>query len=215
MKYFRTEDDTVLPGSVFSKARFAGMHTGDHTAVILTGPDQMFAEFNLGNISSSRIQFVDTTYQPGGVTHRHTHPEKQFYYVVSGQAAVSVDDQDSVIGPGGWVSIAGDVPHGFENAGDTPLHLLDVHSYELDGVRNQLGIAAVTHGPGEGEEEHRHDDGEEVYYVVSGQAAVTVGDEQATLEARGLAFIPRGTVHGYRNSGSEALQILIVSSSDV
>ena len=215
MKYFRTPADPVLPGSVFSEARFPGMHTGNHTAVILTGPEEIFSGFNLGNISSSRIQFVATEYQPGAVTHRHSHPEKQIYFIIAGQAAITVNGQESMLAAGGVVFIPGGVPHGFVNVGQTPLQLLDIHSYEFDGVANQLGIAAVTYGAGGRTKLHSHDDREEIYYVVSGQASVTVGDEQAILGPRGLAFIPKGTAHGYHNTGSEPVHVLVVSSYDL
>ncbi len=60
-----------------------------------------------------------------------------------------------------------------------------------------------------------HADREEAYYIISGQAFVTVGDEEEMLGAGSVAFIPRGVSHAYRNVGGEALKLAVVSSYDV
>ncbi len=217
-KYMRTPENPVLPITVFWERRFGNLPSREYRiGRALIGPDRIFAEYNLGNISSSRMQFVVLTYEVGGGHDMHVHDDnEQAYYIVSGQAAIAIGDETSVIGPGGVSLIALGIPHGFHNAGDDLLTLLDLHSYQFDDVNpSKLGVAEVTYGLQGGVDTHAHSDREKAYYIISGQACVKVGDEEELLGAGGVAFIPRNVPHAYRNEGGEPLKLAVVSSYDV
>lgn len=63
--------------------------------------------------------------------------------------------------------------------------------------------------PGEGLDPHVHEEQEEVYYCISGQGTVWYGeDKKETSIAPGDAlWIPKGTEHAVRNTGSDQLNI--------
>ena len=108
------------------------------------------------------------------------------------------------------------IPHGFHNAGEELLTLLDLHTYQFDDVPpSKLGVAEVTYGLQGGVEAHAHSDREKAYYIISGQASVKIGEEEAALGAGSVAFIPRHVTHAYRNVGDEPLKLAVVSSYDV
>ena len=46
---------------------------------------------------------------------------------------------------------------------------------------------------------HIHDQGDELFYVVSGRGAATLGDRTENLEAGDVIFVPGGTLHGIGN----------------
>ena len=217
-KYMRTPEDDVLPITVFWQKRFGNLAPKEYRfGRALIGPDRIFAEYNLGNISSSRMQFVVLTYASGGSHETHVHDDnEQAYYIVSGQASITIGEDTLVLGPSGVTLIALGIPHGFHNSGDDLLTLLDLHSYQFDDVNpSKLGVAEVTYGLQGGVETHAHADREKAYYIISGQACVKVGDEEEVLEAGGVAFIPRNVPHAYRNAGEEPLKLTVVSSYDV
>ena len=61
--------------------------------------------------------------------------------------------------------------------------------------------------PGEGLDPHIHEEQEEVYYCVSGKGTVWYGEDQkeTPIEPGVGLWIPRGTKHAIRNTGSEKL----------
>lgn len=217
-KYMRTPDDPLLPITVFWQKRFGNLAPKEYRfGRALIGPDKIFGEYNLGNISSSRMQFVVLTYATGGSHDKHVHDDnEQAYYIIAGQASVTIGEDTSVLGPGGVALIALGIPHGFHNAGVELLTLLDLHTYQFDDVPpSKLGVAEVTYGLQGGVEAHAHSDREKAYYIISGQASVKIGKEEAALGAGSVAFIPRHVTHAYRNVGDEPLKLAVVSSYDV
>ena len=63
--------------------------------------------------------------------------------------------------------------------------------------------------PGEGLDPHVHEDQEEVYYCVTGSGTVWYGEDkkETPIEPGVGLWIPRGTEHAVRNTGSEKLNI--------
>jgi quercetin dioxygenase-like cupin family protein len=63
----------------------------------------------------------------------------------------------------------------------------------------------------------RHtDSAEETIVVVSGTAAVTVGDEEGEVPAGGVALVPECVPHEVRNAGGEPLRfVALYASADV
>ena len=63
--------------------------------------------------------------------------------------------------------------------------------------------------PGGGPPPHLHTREDEFFYVLDGTFEIRIGDEQHALGAGGFAFVPRGTVHNFRNTGEQPARILV------
>ena len=50
---------------------------------------------------------------------------------------------------------------------------------------------------------HIHDQGDELFYVVSGRGAATLGDQSEMIEPGDVIFVPRSAVHGISNLANE------------
>jgi quercetin dioxygenase-like cupin family protein len=62
---------------------------------------------------------------------------------------------------------------------------------------------------GGGPPPHIHTREDEFFYVLDGTFEIRIGDEQHALGAGGFAFVPRGTVHNFRNTGDAPSRILV------
>ena len=63
--------------------------------------------------------------------------------------------------------------------------------------------------PGGGPPPHLHLREDEFFYVLDGEFEIRVGDERHTVAAGGFAFVPRGTVHNFRNVTDVPARILV------
>ena len=63
-KHFRLPGDPVLPGTLFSGARFPGVHRGGHEIIILTGPERIFASYGLATLRLVGVDSVDDARAP-------------------------------------------------------------------------------------------------------------------------------------------------------
>ncbi|HEV2811926.1 MAG TPA: quercetin 2,3-dioxygenase [Solirubrobacteraceae bacterium] len=63
--------------------------------------------------------------------------------------------------------------------------------------------------PGGGPPPHVHTHEDEFFYVLDGTFEIRVGDDVHALGAGGFAFVPRGTVHNFRNTGETPSRILV------
>jgi quercetin dioxygenase-like cupin family protein len=63
--------------------------------------------------------------------------------------------------------------------------------------------------PGGGPPPHVHSLEDEFFYVLDGTFEVRTGDEVHTLGPGGFAYVPRGTVHNFRNTAETASRILV------
>ena len=68
----------------------------------------------------------------------------------------------------------------------------------------RVPAGAIGAGP------HSHRERDEFFYVLEGELALQIGDEQQTARPGTFAFIPRGTVHGFRNPGASTASLLVV-----
>lgn len=64
--------------------------------------------------------------------------------------------------------------------------------------------------PGAGTPLHIHHPSDEVIFVRSGSFTFRMGDETRTVDAGGWVFIPRGLVHGWRNTGPDKGELSFV-----
>lgn len=78
------------------------------------------------------------------------------------------------------------------------------------GNSRRLSLAEVTLGPGGRSLEHHHRHTEEVYYLLQGQAQLTVGDETCTVGTGDTIIIPPGARHKIVNVGEGELKMLAI-----
>jgi mannose-6-phosphate isomerase-like protein (cupin superfamily) len=62
--------------------------------------------------------------------------------------------------------------------------------------------------PGEGPPPHLHRDREEYFHVLEGTYQLSVAGREETIGAGSLVFVPRGTVHAFKNVGGTPGKLL-------
>ena len=72
-------------------------------------------------------------------------------------------------------------------------------------------IGAYEYAPGGCISDHVHPHAEQWYYILSGRGVMKVGDEEKTVGAGHLIFIPRNAVHSYQVVGDEPMRLLNVA----
>ncbi len=74
----------------------------------------------------------------------------------------------------------------------------------------QCSLAEETLPPGHRVTPHHHEVLEEIYYVLAGAGAMTVGDETRAVGAGDAIYIPAGSRHTLANTGAEPMRIVLV-----
>ena len=74
----------------------------------------------------------------------------------------------------------------------------------------QCSLAEETLPPGASVTPHHHEVLEEVYYILSGQGMMKVGDEEQAVGTGDAIYIPKHHRHTLTNTGQEAMKILLV-----
>ena len=77
---------------------------------------------------------------------------------------------------------------------------------------SRLSVTWVEGKPGSEQQIHAHEANEQVYVIVRGRGLMRVGDEQESVEAGDLVFIPPKTDHAIRNVGDEPLVYVSATS---
>ena len=96
-------------------------------------------------------------------------------------------------------------------AGDRLWIVGDTMAFKATGATTggQLVLLENLTAPGGGPPPHIHTREDEFFYVLDGTFQIRIGDELHELEAGGFAFVPRGTVHNFRNAGHSPSRILV------
>jgi quercetin dioxygenase-like cupin family protein len=63
--------------------------------------------------------------------------------------------------------------------------------------------------PGTGAPAHFHHEEDEAFYVLTGQYEFLIGGQHFVATTGAFAFVPRGTVHAFTNSGREVARMLV------
>ncbi|MFI6003708.1 cupin domain-containing protein [Streptomyces sp. NPDC051366] len=71
-----------------------------------------------------------------------------------------------------------------------------------------VGLYALDAGQSDPQQPHHQD---EVYFVVSGRASITVGEETTTVARGSVVYVPAGVVHKFHHI-TEDLRVLVVFS---
>lgn len=73
-----------------------------------------------------------------------------------------------------------------------------------------LGVSEIIRGGKSNP--HTHDDAEEIFYVVSGNGRIRVGEEEEDIGPGSCVFVAIGNEHQLINNGDETLKIIAVTS---
>ncbi|KJY39629.1 MULTISPECIES: cupin domain-containing protein [Streptomyces] len=71
-----------------------------------------------------------------------------------------------------------------------------------------VGLYSLDAGQSDPQQPHRQD---EVYFVVSGRASITVGEETTTVANGSVVYVPAGVPHKFHHI-TEPLKVLVVFS---
>ncbi|SEN99042.1 MULTISPECIES: cupin domain-containing protein [Cryobacterium] len=88
----------------------------------------------------------------------------------------------------------------------------DVYTLKVGGEqsRGALTLIEASVPPGGGPPPHTHDVEDEAFYVIDGVLEIMAEDNRYEAGPGDFVFIPRGTVHAFRNNGAlPAKQLLI------
>jgi pimeloyl-ACP methyl ester carboxylesterase/mannose-6-phosphate isomerase-like protein (cupin superfamily) len=97
-------------------------------------------------------------------------------------------------------------------AGPTRLRILEDGST----TSHRLGIAEITIAPHTaGPPQHRHARHDEGFYVVTGTAQFTVGDQTYVAERGTLVMVPPGAPHTFANAGDQPVVLLNTFTPDL
>ena len=78
-----------------------------------------------------------------------------------------------------------------------------------DDTRGQFTVWTNVTPPGGGPPPHYHEKEDEWFWPLSGAAEFLVDGEWRAVPARTAVFMPRGTIHSFRNPNEEPLEMLI------
>lgn len=80
-------------------------------------------------------------------------------------------------------------------------------AHRNSSIRNQ-SLAEARLAPGQSTTPHHHPRTEEIYYILSGQGEMRIGDEVRTVGPGDAIAIPPGQIHTIANCGQETLKLL-------
>ena len=75
----------------------------------------------------------------------------------------------------------------------------------------RIQLSVHTWPPGKAHGSHHHKNWEQCYYIFSGQARITVGDETSTVGPGSSAFMPPNVEHDIEAVGDEPLVAAVVT----
>ena len=78
-----------------------------------------------------------------------------------------------------------------------------------DSTDGNLVLLENLTAPGGGPPPHLHTDEDEFFFVLDGDFEIRIGDDVHALGPGGFAFVPRGTVHNFRNVTDAPARILV------
>jgi quercetin dioxygenase-like cupin family protein len=78
-----------------------------------------------------------------------------------------------------------------------------------DSTGGALMLLENLTAPGGGPPPHVHTREDEFFYVLDGSFEIRIGDELHRLGPGGFAYVPRGTVHSFRNTAATPSRILV------
>lgn len=91
-----------------------------------------------------------------------------------------------------------------------PTHVNDLVIDRSESITSEVFVVVLE--PGEAPPSHKHDDTEQVFFVLEGHGTLTVGEgkEQFEVHPTDVVRIPPSTVHSIRCTGEKALRYLSI-----
>ncbi|MFE1784324.1 quercetin 2,3-dioxygenase [Streptomyces sp. NPDC059506] len=88
----------------------------------------------------------------------------------------------------------------------------DVYSVKLDKEESdgRLTVLEASVPPGGGPPIHNHTREEEAFYVLEGELEMYVAGRTLTVRTGDFVFVPRNTMHGFRNKGLHPARQLLL-----
>jgi mannose-6-phosphate isomerase-like protein (cupin superfamily) len=77
---------------------------------------------------------------------------------------------------------------------------------------DRLSVIEERMPPGAGEVAHYHHNAQQFFYVLSGEALLEVDGKEARASAGQGVHIPAGVPHRIKNTSSEAVRFIVISS---
>ena len=71
-----------------------------------------------------------------------------------------------------------------------------------------IGVFEDTTSPGDGPPRHVHHGSDELFYILEGEFLILLGERQESVSTGTYVFVPRGTVHAYKVTGTERGKML-------
>ena len=71
-----------------------------------------------------------------------------------------------------------------------------------------IGVFEDTTSPGDGPPRHVHHGSDELFYILEGEFLILVGERQESVSTGTYVFVPRGTVHAYKVTGTKRGRML-------
>ena len=87
----------------------------------------------------------------------------------------------------------------------------DMYTFLISGEQAGGGFFAMEGlvPAGGGPPPHIHEREDETLYILEGTCNVQVGEQQLVASPGGFIFLPRGTVHAFRNDGPDKLRLIL------
>lgn len=96
--------------------------------------------------------------------------------------------------------------------------ITDVVTFKVTGsaTGGAYSLFETLTAPGGGTPPHWQEHEDEAFFILEGTYTFLVGERQVEAKAGATAFVPRGTVHAYTNSGdSPARMLILVTPADL
>lgn len=74
----------------------------------------------------------------------------------------------------------------------------------------RVTVIVQNYQPGGKHKLHKHEDVEQVYFILKGRARVRLGDEVFDVGEGDFVYIPRGMTHSTENIGDGELKIMLI-----
>ena len=87
----------------------------------------------------------------------------------------------------------------------------DMYTYLVSGEQAGGALFAMEGlvPPGGGPPPHIHENEDETLYILEGKCSVQIGDQLLVASQGDSIFLPRGTVHAFKNDGTETLRLIL------